>query len=50
MMKKFLSMIIALCILAACGIAAAEGQDPLTAGELEAWGNGLKAVALPFPV
>ena len=46
MMKKFLSMIIALCILAACGIAAAEGPDPLTAGELEAWGNGLKAVAL----
>ena len=47
MMKKFLSMIIALCMLAACGIAAAEGegQDPLTAGELEAWANGLKAVA-----
>ena len=43
MMKKFLSMIIALCMLAACGIAAAEGegQDPLTAGELEAWANGL---------
>lgn len=46
MMKKILSMIIALCILAACGIAMAEGPDPLTAGELEAWANGLKAVAL----
>ena len=49
MMKKFLSMIIALCMLAACGIAAAEGEsegpDPLTAGELEAWANGLKAAA-----
>ena len=49
MMKKFLSMIIALCMLAACGIAAAEneseGPDPLTAGELEAWANGLKAAA-----
>ena len=47
MMKKFLSMIIALCMLAACGIAAAEeeGQDPMTAGELAAWANGLKAVA-----
>ena len=31
MMKKFLSMIIALCMLAACGIAAAEeeGPDPM---------------------
>lgn len=46
MMKKFLSMIIALCMLAACGIAVAEDPDPLTAGELEAWANGLKAVAL----
>ena len=46
MMKKFLSMIIALCMLAACGIAMAEGPDPLTAGELEAWANGLKAIAL----
>ena len=46
MMKKFLSMIIALCMLAACGIAVAEGPDPLTAGELEAWANGMKAVAL----
>ena len=46
MMKKFLSMIIALCMLAACGTAAAEGPAPLTAGELEAWANGLKAVAL----
>ena len=46
MMKKILSMIIALCMLAACGIAMAEGPDPLTAGELEAWANGLKAVAL----
>ena len=46
MMKKFLSMIIALCMLAVCGIAVAEGPDPLTAGELEAWANGMKAVAL----
>ena len=46
MMKKILSMIIALCMLAACGIAMAEGPDPLTAAELEAWANGLKAVAL----
>jgi hypothetical protein len=46
MMKKFLSMIIALCMLAMCGAAAAEDPDPLTAGELEAWANGLKAVAL----
>ena len=47
MMKKFLSMIIALCMLAACGIAAAEeeGPDPMTAGELAAWADGLKAVA-----
>lgn len=46
MMKKILSMIIALCMLAACSIAMAEGPDPLTAAELEAWANGLKAVAL----